>query len=974
MQYSAFLSYSHTADGKLSPALQTALHQFAKPWYRLRAIRVFRDKSSLSANPALWPSIQNVLSESEYFLLMASPQSAESTWVTREVSWWLQNRSTDKMLILWTDGGLPWSENGSAPDWSRATGLSPQLIGHFKEEPLYVDLRWAKSAENLSLRNSQFRNAILDIAAPLHNKPKDELDGEDVHQYRRARQLMWSAIAFLSILLIIAGSAAFVAYQQRLKAQGAQKTAEVARDAAKASETEARKARDDEDIQRGNAVRSAQEATIQRDEAVRQRQAALSRYLLVKAESLKSGDYSQVEATALLRIEAGRRSQLFESNTALRDSLAALPILGVPHDRPRDMSFSADGKLFLSADVGSVQMTSLESRDVLWRKEFKFTTGAALSPDGHFVAVQDYSEGSLIVLDARSGRPLWNGEGTDVSFSPDSRYMGATIRSGGAVLLDAASGRVYRFFKLSEEPLNTMFSPDGKRFAAFGHGSVLLFNFENGSERILDQSSGVWALRFSSRVGGLMTLDEGGIKFYTPDGDPLPKRIPPPAGAPKPDDWLIDPKGTYIATEGADVISLWYVSDSGELAPQPTYYPFRRSAFAGASTFAFSETGAYLAVGSDDLTIVYETSRNNELFRFRHPESLNSLSVAFSRDDSRLAIGSEHSAQVFELRPGKVLSAIPRAPRETVDFVCDGRYLETYDDEAREAIRLFDPGTGAQKAEFQLGKFSSVETSCDGNYAAVQSYEDSHKGRVLTKDGRQILALNVPESISHLGITRDSRTLTVASSSRGDQYDLSTGRLRRSFELKEKFDSDYVSPDGQFLFGSGFIGSNSVYFIYRIADQRLQALAASTRRIVFSPDDRLFAFSEEKGPISVYEAASEKLMFQGPYQEEETSLTFSRDGRLLASYDGKRIQVFDLSSRLPIAQIEQETHSISFSKDLTRLYTVTLGAEWEVVEHPLSTTDLIDENCRRLTRNLSPEEWNQYLPDEPYRRTCPLIH
>jgi WD40 repeat protein len=972
MQYSAFLSYSHTADGKLSPALQSALHQFAKPWYRLRAIRVFRDKSSLSANPALWPSIQKALSESEYFLLMASPQSAESPWVTREVSWWLQNRSADKMLIIWTDGGLPWSENGNAPNWNRATALSPQLIGHFKEEPLYVDLRWAKSAENLSLRNSQFRDAILDIAAPLHNKPKDELDGEDVHQYRRARQLMWSAIAFLSILLIIAGTAALVAYQQRLKAQGALKTAEVARDAARASEKDARKARDDEDIQRRNAERSAHEATIQRDEAVLQRQAALSRYLLVKAESLKSGNYSQVQATALLRIEAGRRSQLFESNTALRDSLAALPILGVPHDRPRDMSFSTDGKLFLSADVGSVQMTSLETRDVLWRKEFKFTAGAALSPDGRFVAVQDYSGGSLIVLDARSGQPLWNGEGTNVSFSPDSRYIGGTIRSGGAVLLDAASGRVRRLFKLPEEPLHTTFSPDGKRFAAVGHGSVLLFNFENGSERILDQSSGVFALRFSSRVGTLMTVDEGGIKFYTPDGDLLPTRIPPPAGAPKPDRWLIDPQGSYIAVEGADVIGLWYVSDSGELAPQPANYPFRRSTFA--NTFAFSETGAYLAVGSDDLTIIYETGRNNELFRFRHPESLNSISVAFSRDDSRLAIGTEHSAHVFELRPGKVLSAIPRRPNEVVDFVCDGRYLENYDYDAREAIRLFDPGTGVQKAEFQLGKFSSVETSCDGNYAAVESDGDSRKGRVLTNDGRQILALDLPGSIFRLGITRDSRTLTVAGSGRGAQYDLSTGRLRRSFELKEKVDFEYISPDGHFLFGSGFIGSRSVYFLFRIADQSLRPLAASTRGIAFSPDDRLFALSEEKGPISVYEAASEKLIFQGPYEEEATLLTFSGDGRLLASYDGKRIQVFDLTSRLPIAQIQQEAHSISFSKDLTRLYTVTLGAEWEVVEHPLSTADLMDDNCRRLTRNLSPEEWNQYLPDEPYRRTCPLIH
>src|SRR5438105_15608545 len=100
MTYKAFISYSHAADGKLAPALQSALHRFAKPWYRLRAMRVFRDKTTLSATPALWPAIQKALSESEYFLLLASPRAAASDWVQNEISWWLTHRSAEKMLIL----------------------------------------------------------------------------------------------------------------------------------------------------------------------------------------------------------------------------------------------------------------------------------------------------------------------------------------------------------------------------------------------------------------------------------------------------------------------------------------------------------------------------------------------------------------------------------------------------------------------------------------------------------------------------------------------------------------------------------------------------------------------------------------------------------------------------------------------------------------------------------------------------------
>jgi hypothetical protein len=40
MTYNAFIYYS-SADGTLAAALQSALHSFAKPWYKLRALHVF---------------------------------------------------------------------------------------------------------------------------------------------------------------------------------------------------------------------------------------------------------------------------------------------------------------------------------------------------------------------------------------------------------------------------------------------------------------------------------------------------------------------------------------------------------------------------------------------------------------------------------------------------------------------------------------------------------------------------------------------------------------------------------------------------------------------------------------------------------------------------------------------------------------------------------------------------------------------
>jgi hypothetical protein len=64
--------------------LQSTLHRFAKPWYQLRAVRIFRDQTNLAVSPDLWFEIKEALKDSEYFLYMASREAAKSRWVCRE--------------------------------------------------------------------------------------------------------------------------------------------------------------------------------------------------------------------------------------------------------------------------------------------------------------------------------------------------------------------------------------------------------------------------------------------------------------------------------------------------------------------------------------------------------------------------------------------------------------------------------------------------------------------------------------------------------------------------------------------------------------------------------------------------------------------------------------------------------------------------------------------------------------------------
>lgn len=225
MRYDGFISYSHAADGRLAPALQKALQKLAKPWFRRRSLEIFRDETGLSVDPHLWGAIVRALDDSEWFLLLVSPQAAQSEWVGREIEHWKTNRPVDQILPVLTDGHWEWDEAAGdfTPD---SDAVPPALHGVFTAEPRHLDLRWARDEKQLDLNNSRFRNAVAEIAAPLHGISKDEIEGEDVRQHRRTVRIAWSAAATLAVLTVaavVAGGIAVVnanrAEQRRVQAE-----------------------------------------------------------------------------------------------------------------------------------------------------------------------------------------------------------------------------------------------------------------------------------------------------------------------------------------------------------------------------------------------------------------------------------------------------------------------------------------------------------------------------------------------------------------------------------------------------------------------------------------------------------------------------------------------------------------------------------------------------------------------------------
>jgi len=282
--YDAFVSYSHAKDKPVAAALQSVIQRLGKPWYRRRALRVFRDDTSLSATPSLWPSIEQALGNSRFLILLASPEAASSPWVNKEISYWLDNKGADTLLVALTDGDLAWDNAIGDFIWREGMPLPPVLKGRFASEPKWVDLRAYR--DGADPRDSRFIEAGSDFAAAFHGLPKEDLLSQEVRQQRRALRLAcFAAVA----LLMLTGVASW---------QWAEAVA-----------------------QRREAVAQRREAEAQRADAIRQRDRAERNLEVARktAENLISKIAQGLQFVEGMRIEAIQ--QILETTRATMDEL-----------------------------------------------------------------------------------------------------------------------------------------------------------------------------------------------------------------------------------------------------------------------------------------------------------------------------------------------------------------------------------------------------------------------------------------------------------------------------------------------------------------------------------------------------------------------------------------------------------------------------------------------------------------------------
>lgn len=803
--------------------------------------------------------------------------------------------------------------------------------------------------------------------------------------------------------------------QRRIAAETARqealRAAQQAAAEAKAAAAEAERQRKAAVLERQRAddrARAAQiaegKARTAEDAAKARALAAIAGHLAASARSLANDRY---DLALLLALTGDRLNDTMENRGSLYDLLESHSqvhtFLHGHTDGVRSVAFSPHGRWLASgSDDGSVRLWDVESGRQIGAPLAGHTDSVlsvAVSADGKLVA-SGGSDDTIRIWDAaahkllhvlgpggnnppRPGHTDWV---RSVAFSRNgllaSAGIDATIR-----LWDPVTGRQLRVIgpgdaKNPAQPghvgtvWSVAFSPDGKILASTGGDKTIrLWDVATGSQlRVL----GPGDAKDVSRPG-----HSGPVlcAAFSPDGallvsgggrdDPTVRLWDVATGTQKAvlgrHDYAVwrvafHPNGKTIASASIDdTVRLWDVTTQKAIGHPMTSYA------AAVYGLAFSPDGRYLAsAGADRLIVLWDLTAKPRLERRIASHWI--WGVAFSPDGKMIA-GAEaddKTVRLWDAATGRSLRTLgpgnPNIPASaghtasvtTVAFSAAGGILASGGDDDDPTVRLWDVATGRQL--HVLGPGDKSNSQRPGHTAKVTAVAFSPDGTMLASGSadRTIRLWNVatgrpvgPPLLDSARIEsvafdpRDARVLAAANDY-GDirLWDTSTGK-----------------PLGPTV-ASG-----------------LQALFS----VAFNRDGTMLAAGGDTG-VRMWRVAGGKLVGAAEEMWGHTntvwSVAFSPDGALLASGssdDTVRLWIVSMGLPLgaPLNANQRQAFGVAFSPKGTALASAFGG---DVVVLDLSRESWAHQACRIANRDLTQEEWNQWvgsaLPYGQYGHVC----